>query len=398
MSACGCCTAPPCPTPLLECDSVSNSESKRALCGTGLLHYRTHQFCDGNGVLRTNTYSVDEDGECHMDSSTSEGVDGCCTGDLFFDDGKYYRRKITTTSNVGENVVEASNGDKTTITVNCVIVVNEIRRCNEDPEIYYGVGDGTLEGTIPNTTSSVHLIEYSNGNWYKVECEAIQDIFTGVWTGTSTVSYLINGMQGEESTPTTSPCCNSGTPFDWCSLEGIVCSTNTEYEAQVLPFTESFSNPDPGESTESLISKTIESLPDFPGTWDGSCASIRNLSEDENSYSIRRIKWRVAHPPTGTCYLKVWLQKRFTPEDEEAEEVITPLTAYEWNGTGNPCLTDPAEIFTDEANRIEGSATTEDEPATNGETTIEIVKWSCVEGYEPPDDGSANGYPVPGDE
>lgn len=148
------------------------------------------------------------------------------------------------------------------------------------------------------------------------------------------------------------------------------------------------------ESTADLITRTIAALPDYPGTYSGACSSYRNLSPDESSYSIRRTKWRVVHEPTGLCYLRVWLQKRFTPEGGGAD-VITPLTPYEWTGTGTPCFTEPMLPPNAEENIVRSSPTEEIEPSTDGTTVIEILKWSCVPGYTPPDDGSANGYPVP---
>jgi hypothetical protein len=92
--------------------------------------------------------------------------------------------------------------------------------------------------------------------------------------------------------------------------------------------------------------------------------------------------------------MKVWLRKVFTP-DGGGDPVITLLDPYEWTGTGSPCLADTTKVFSATENKITGSETTENEPTENGTTIVEIVKWSCVPGYIPPDDGSANGYPVP---
>jgi hypothetical protein len=145
------------------------------------------------------------------------------------------------------------------------------------------------------------------------------------------------------------------------------------------------------ETTAELIQRTVDSLPAWPESWNGGSA-FRNLSPDESSYSIRRMKWRMKHQPSGTCYLKVWLQKKFVPES--GSTVITPLTPYEWTGTGNPCLPDPEKTYTHPDNAILGTETEEQEPATDGTVTIEIVKWSCVEGYEP-GSGEPNGFPSP---
>lgn len=156
----------------------------------------------------------------------------------------------------------------------------------------------------------------------------------------------------------------------------------------------SYSSENIAEATAALISRVVGLLPAWGETWTGTCSAYRNLSPDESSYSIRRFKWRLRHSPNGTCYLKVWLRKKFQPEGG-GEPTYTSLPAYEWTGSGNPCIADPDLGVGHEDNEITSSETSEDEPATDGTVTIEIIKYSCVPGYTPPDDGSANGYPDP---
>jgi len=179
-----------------------------------------------------------------------------------------------------------------------------------------------------------------------------------------------------------------------CDATTGVCT----YVSEVLvgQTTTTYSSENPWELTSSLIARTIAALPDWGG-WDEWGAGdyldvIRSLSPApiEYSYSIRRIKWRIQHYPTGTCYLKVWLQKRF--EDGIGDPVLTPLAPYTWTATGNPCFPDPTKEPYDDANLLLTEEQEEDEPSTNGITTIEIVKFSCVEGYEPAD-GQPNGFP-----
>jgi hypothetical protein len=133
-------------------------------------------------------------------------------------------------------------------------------------------------------------------------------------------------------------------------------------------------------------------LPEAPNG--NSCSAYRNLSPDESSYSLRRFKWRLRHAPTGTCYLKVWLRRKFQPEGG-GDPTYTSISPYEWTGSGNPCIAAPDLGAGHEDNEIIGEETSEDEPATDGTVTIEIVKYSCISGYTPPDDGSANGFPDP---
>lgn len=177
---------------------------------------------------------------------------------------------------------------------------------------------------------------------------------------------------------------SAGERVDGTLTGGCVVGTDTvtiTYSGLVSP-----------ETTADLISRTIAALPAWPETWTGGCSSFRNLSPDESSFSLTRTKWRVAHSPTGTCYLKVWLRTRFVPEGG-GSEIITPLTAYEWTATGNPCIPDLTKGPDHADNIIRSDETEEQEPADDGTTYVEIVKWSCQSGYTPPDDGSANGLP-----
>lgn len=193
-------------------------------------------------------------------------------------------------------------------------------------------------------------------------CSATQDAATGAWTNIITPA-------GGDATPGSGDCnvgCGSGT---------------TVYSGAVTP-----------ESTSELISRAIAALPQYPESWTGSCSSYRNLSPDETSVTIRRLKWRIAHSPTASCYLKVWLRRKFTPEGE-GPAVYAPIESYEW--IGNPCIPDSTKPADHPENIIYGGESEEQEPSEDGSTSIEIQKYSCVRGYTPPDDGSANGFPEP---
>ena len=155
--------------------------------------------------------------------------------------------------------------------------------------------------------------------------------------------------------------------------------------------TYSFANP---YTTAALISATVAALPEWPTGWSGGCSAYRNLSPEESSYSIRRMKWRLTHARTGTCYLKVWLRTRFVPEGG-GDPTLSDLPPYTWTATGSPCFAANDEPPDSEANMLTGDEFEEQEPSLDGTTTVEIVKWSCLEGYTPPDDGTANGYPLP---
>ena len=226
----------------------------------------------------------------------------------------------------------------------------------------------TIYAGTSTRTQTVFIPDYDpedyNWSW---QCNATRNSTTGAWTGTYTTTE--NGVV-----------IDSGAVYTSC-LEHSWGSTV-------------YSNPYVEETTAALIARTVAALPAYPDprnesyTW-----SSRNLYPGELSYNLRRIKWRIVHSPNATCYLKVWFQRHFFPET--GAEVITPLTPYEWIGSGTPCLIDVSKPFYYSENYIRSAFTEEMEPSTDGYVAIEIVKYSFVAGYVPPDDGTANGFPVP---
>ncbi len=142
-----------------------------------------------------------------------------------------------------------------------------------------------------------------------------------------------------------------------------------------------------GESEDALL----------PGQGHETSASRESSGPCGLTLALRSIRWRLKHQPSGTCYLKVWIRKTFTPDD--GPPTVTDLSPYVWTGTGNPCLADPALAVTHEDNLIIGDDAEETPPAANGVMSIEIVKFSCVEGYEPNIDDEENpqpnGFPDP---
>jgi hypothetical protein len=146
--------------------------------------------------------------------------------------------------------------------------------------------------------------------------------------------------------------------------------------------------------TSELIAYTIDNLPSWPGTYDGDYWTTRVLSETETSYHITRLKYKLEHYPTASCYLKVWLRTRFSPAGGGAD-VLTDLTPYVWTGTGTPCLPEPNLSASDILNKISTAPVQLDEPPENGNLYIEIKKWSCVFGYEPDDPLDSGARPFP---
>jgi len=121
-----------------------------------------------------------------------------------------------------------------------------------------------------------------------------------------------------------------------------------------------------------------------------------------------RSKYKIVHPPTGTCYLKVWLKKSVTTHRKVApvapncvetwslndQPVVTEII-YEWNGTGQVCLSSPSKGARHCVNWITSKEYTDLlEPQPGQEMVIEIIKYSCVKNYNPvPDACHPNRFP-----
>lgn len=249
---------------------------------------------------------------------------------------------------------------------------------------------------------------------------------SSVCSGSSSAS---NGVTSRSADPCTGyEAClglGAGADLNVCGLcygagifnPGIVCNgdptaiTSTSIHSSFSCFANTYSLSSSGESstdlsneytTAQLIADTIALLNhyciDFGGDADRvattSCSAFRDLSTDELTCTIARTKWKVRHYPTASCYLKVWVRKRFRPQGTTGSaDVLTDLAAYLWSGMPKDeglCLKDSTKPPNHVDNRIDSFATEELEPPTNGTTTIEMKKWSCLEGYEP-DDPLANG-------
>ncbi|MEI6036095.1 MAG: hypothetical protein WCS65_17660 [Verrucomicrobiae bacterium] len=349
MSACHCCEAPPVSVGI-ECDSAAASKSKPGPCGeinpADSLYYLTVTTVHNDGHTSVTQYTVDPDtGEC-----TSETT---CSGTWTHTD--------TYTSGIDTNCDESPDPGFERWLLWC-------RSGSATKTITWNTDCSTT------TTYSGSVSAYSEGGWncppptcadfadYMEDASIASD---GTISGTGDGVYLLEALAGTEPPA------------------GV---------ASVI-----YSNASAEETTADLITRTESAIPAYPDTWTGTCSSYRNLSGDETSYSVRKHKWRIAHPPSGTCYLKVWLQQVETPET--GSPTITALDPYEWTGTGNPCLEDDTLAVDHADNKITGDETEIGIPTEDGTITVEIVKFSCVPGYEPdisdPANPQPNGYPDP---
>lgn len=115
--------------------------------------------------------------------------------------------------------------------------------------------------------------------------------------------------------------------------------------------------------------------------------------------------WKLTLYPSITCYAKVWYRVWTTTFAEPSwDPPITDSTTsadydFTWTGTENPCIAHPLLSVEDFTNRIYGPTHTESVPSARTLVTVELLKYSFVDGYEPdisdPYNPQPNGYPNP---
>ncbi|HEY8898865.1 MAG TPA: hypothetical protein VIM61_00420 [Chthoniobacterales bacterium] len=129
-----------------------------------------------------------------------------------------------------------------------------------------------------------------------------------------------------------------------------------------------------------------EHFPDF-GAWGDGEASASFARFGIASFSATKAQYKIVHPPSPTCYLKVWLQETYTPG--YGDPVVTNLTPYVWQATSNPCV--PVEEW---ETPIETGEEDIELPAETGARTIAILAYSFLPDYDPVADGGPNGFPA----
>lgn len=145
------------------------------------------------------------------------------------------------------------------------------------------------------------------------------------------------------------------------------------------------SDESPRPDLEETYEEALEDLPDDPNGTGITAIFWENLDyvNDRLDVVVQKAKLKLVHPPTPTCYLKVWVRKRFTPANGDPD-TLTDVASYEWSGTGRPCLEDDEKWWLDPDNRITSVQTWElDVPEEPGVLTLEVKKYSFVQGYEP---------------
>lgn len=103
-------------------------------------------------------------------------------------------------------------------------------------------------------------------------------------------------------------------------------------------------------ATSDLIVNTLNALPSYPNTWDGTCSSYRDLDTDEMTYTVRRFKYKFELPTLTGCtsYQISWMEG-------------STARSYTWNGTDT-----------------ETGIYTVNEPSSNGTIAITDVQVTCI--------------------
>ena len=375
MSACNCCSEPPCAAPVLECVSVS-AECYSPACGEVdpdqdppvdldadppvLAKYcKTVTTHHGDGEGDTiKTYSVDGEGNC---TST-------CSGSWTHKDSGTKFNGTIPDGFGGTSTINCSQwGSSTTYTYSD-------GSCSAE-----AVTDPTAHSFAHNTTSTVG----ESGTY---------DCIDGVGTQTITAGGVTTSYPVDE---TICPCVGDSATLTPDTKDYSDCEEVPPCDLPEFPEFPSWPTTPPDDPVE------------FEDGQGSGCVAIRNWTVGGVSKNETKVQWRIRHSPTGTCYLKVWLRKTTTvtgdpTADPPVEDEVTTddSETYEWEGTGNPCIDNPDDGASATSNDIiDEDDHAIDPPDENGSISIEILKYSCLRGYEPDvsdeDNPQPNGYPDP---
>jgi hypothetical protein len=354
VGVCNCCTQPPCDAPTLLCDSISASKSKCGFLEFVQATSPLHKYYRNWDRLLTETRTNSNSGpncNCHY---------------TFHRDARITEAKSYDSACVqhapGQNGYQV---DSYTISYSKPNPLSTCLECNESDTQTDTWVNGVFSRAPYSGDHTCSQWGFSSFN----DCSASCGTFNNGTVTTSTTQTF----NGDGS-----------------------CGSGSVQHQEVITLSNEY-------TTAQLIANTIAALNDYSTSFGGAenrsaagnCSAFRDLSTDEVSYSIRRTKYKVRHNPTGSTYLKVWLRQRFRPEGTfGSADVVTDLAAYIWNGTpssGGLAFGDSTHRYNDIENRIDSAVLGEViEPSSDGTLTVEINKWSCVEGYTP--DDSINGF------
>jgi hypothetical protein len=353
-SACNCCDDPPCPTPELEFLSLSGYVA----CPTFLnpadgQYYDTLETTNIEGVTEKTTWGKNLAGECEATTICSGGW----TETTDFDNWRC--------STAGGGVPVS------------------IHRTGEFV-VQYGFFDALNPCDLGCQASGTKTLAVSTYDVEEIES------FTCTETADPECAFDYNDIS-----------CPEGS-FGWGSEsacgEEFPADDDTTTRVPPLAAAEvsSYSNEAP------LVFPEWHTWDTPPEEWLDGQGDLDFAQKSDDLIRVR-VKWRVKNLPSGTCYLRVWIQKTFTPAPDpdapfgtpDPPPVITILDPIEWIGEGTPCFEFPLLSASDAANTIHTAEVLNPDPSTNGIDTFAILKWACVPDYVPEIDNPAkpNGYP-----
>jgi hypothetical protein len=106
-------------------------------------------------------------------------------------------------------------------------------------------------------------------------------------------------------------------------------------------------------------------------------------SDNDAGPQFNKIKYRISHQPTTSCYLKIWFRKGTNQlyPNSLVEATFESLFQYTWNGNGSPCFTDPSKPFYACENIVYG----DEFELLPTEGVVHWINWkySIIQGYEP---------------
>jgi hypothetical protein len=387
---CNCCEQPPCGVPVLEFRSVTIIGTLDE-CGYGYAG-DDPDFIGKTFRVVTKTQTITSSYQQYAYEADEEGEGGswvlCASGT--------YTGTATTT-----DTASPTEGG------GCCYRTSSIGSASGTDTYHTG---GCLPSPVAGSPESGSVSYSASGEESSDSCDPEGDSSEG--SSTTTFSFVYSDGEGGTETISGSDTADwadyfVGEPDTWDGATGTSSETNDN------------DDPESGDhsTTTTTVTHTYSDLiemifPEFPAypAWEGESEDelLTGQGYEESSFnstsSRTKIQWRLRHPPSGTCYLKAWVRKTFTPAptdpptDPPPEPTVTVET-YEWNGTGNPCLTDPMKAGDHDDNRITGDENEVLPPEELGETLVELIKFSCVDGYDPditdPDNPQPNGYPNP---
>ena len=431
-SACDCCDRPPTPTFRLEtvsrtqscnlasCGFIPCTSSSTNVCSPNFANLSQDEKCLGIRYLRK--VFTARDG--HRETSTCDIVsDGC-----------------------GPCETVCSGSVETTTTVQGEYSVSET-----DPQV--PDASGSINNRI-NTTRSTRKV-------WNSDCTTTTTTTCG---GSSTTSRSQTDLGGD----TSGTSCNSTLGSD-CEWSGTITNYgpgfsesyayNAQCQGEYNATSETITNPEPTDQSTTEFSNRDErerctppTLPSFPKfidcTREGQEPDPPEYSDGQGTEgeafkyqnprhpsirSVQEVRYRVAHSPSGTCYLKLWIVSStqrykfetcqtgfegnppetppltvdcdanpcFSRWSTDGEPIEADEPFYEWKGSGTPCYANSSKPF-DTCENFVYSEPRDVIAAENTSVTIRIKKYSFIEGYEPnePDENGCqgckpNGFPVP---